>query len=393
MGSLLAQTVAVMGMNIRSLPQRLWMSAATLIAVAIVVAVLLAFLAMANGFQKTLDNTGSENLAIIMREGSQAELNSVILRDQVKVFENAPGIVHDADGAAVSAELYVVVDAHKRSNNSKVNLPLRGLSQRSLDVREGIVITEGRLFEPGRNELVVGEAALREFAGFELGNTIRLGDAEWQVVGVFSAAGSVFGSELWADARTVQSQFNRGSTYQVLRAKLEHPGDLAAIEKFIDNDPTLNLNVKTEIEYYSEQSQGMKGLIFMGWALAIAMALGALAGALNTMYTSVSQRAKEIATLRAIGFSSVSAFFGTLAEALVLAFFGGLLGVFAAMLLFDGISASTLGSSFNQIVFDFTVTQDSVGSAVFLALIIGLVGGFFPALRAATLPVVVAFRV
>jgi len=238
----------------------------------------------------------------------------------------------------------------------------------------------------------VGEAILREFSGFELGNTIKLGRAQWTVVGVFSAGGSIFDSELWADVRTVQSQFERGNTVQIVRAKLSTPGNVAPIEATIKADQRLNLDVKTEKAFYQEQSQGVSDLIFfIGWPLAIAMALGALAGALNTMYNSVAQRSGEIATLRAIGFPGIPVFCGTLFESLALSLVGGILGALAAYLFFDGITASTLGSSFTQIVFKFDMNSGVLINGVVLALVIGFVGGFFPALRAARLPVLLAF--
>lgn len=392
MGSLVSQVAAVVVMNVRSLPQRLWMSLATLVAVAIVVAVLLAFLAMGNGFRVTVSGSGSESLAVVMREGSQAELNSVLTRDQVSLLETAPGIARDDIGPQVSAELYVIVDGYKRSTGSEVNIPMRGLSVRGIEMREGIDIVEGRMFEPGRNEIIVGASVLREFSGFDLNASVKLGNAEWTVVGVFSADGAVFESELWADARTVQSQFNRGSSYQLMRLALETPGDVSKLQDFVANDPQLNLDIWTEKAFYGEQAQGTSDLIFyLGWPLAIVMSLGALAGALNTMYTSVSQRAVEIATLRAIGFSNLSAFVGTLVEAMVLAFVGGVIGTVAAFLFFDGITASTLGGSFSQIVFSFEMSFATLQQGIVLALIIGLVGGFFPAWRAARLPVVTAF--
>ncbi len=392
MGSVTAQIIAVVGMNIRSLPQRLWMSLATLFAVAIVVAVLLAFLAMGNGFKTTVENTGSESIAIVMRESSQAEINSSLMREQVNLIETAPGIARDENGPLISAELYVIVDGIKKSSQTKVNLPFRGLEQRGITMRENIRIVEGRMFESGRNEIMVGTNVLREFGGFELGKEVRLGNAQWTVVGVFDAGGSVFGSELWADARTIQSQFNRGNSYQTIRVALETPGDLEPIKEFIEADPRLNLDIKTEKEYFSEQASQMSDFIFyLGWPLAITMALGALAGALNTMYTSVAQRAKEIATLRAIGYSGTSAFFGTMVESIVLATIGGVLGTVAAFLFFDGLTASTLGGSFTQIVFDFRLSSDSLASGIKLAIIIGLLGGVFPAIRAARMPVIAAF--
>lgn len=389
---MLSQITSVISMNIRSIPQRFWMSLATIIAVAVVVAVLLAFLAMANGFRTTLQGSGSEELAVLMRTGSQAEINSVLSREQVNLIAESPGIARDASGPLISPELYLIVDGKKKGTLTKANLPFRGIDERGLDLRPNIRIVQGRMFEPGKNEIVVGEAILREFSGFELGNTIKLGRAQWQVVGVFSAGGSIFDSELWADIRTVQSQFERGNTVQIVRAKLVTPGDVTAIADTIKADQRLNLEVKTEKAFYQEQSQGISDLIFyIGWPLAIAMALGALAGALNTMYNSVAQRSGEIATLRAIGFPGLPVFCGTLFESLVLALLGGILGAFAAFLFFDGLTTSTLGSSFTQIVFKFDMNADVLIDGIVLALIIGFVGGFFPAMRAARLPVLLAF--
>ena len=389
---MLSQITSVISMNIRSIPQRFWMSLATIIAVAVVVAVLLAFLAMANGFRTTLQGSGSEELAVLMRTGSQAEINSVLSREQVNLIAESPGIARDASGPLMSPELYLIVDGKKKGTLTKANLPFRGIDERGLDLRPNIRIVQGRMFEPGKNEIVVGEAILREFSGFELGNTIKLGRAQWQVVGVFSAGGSIFDSELWADIRTVQSQFERGNTVQIVRAKLVTPSDVTAIADTIKADQRLNLEVKTEKAFYQEQSQGISDLIFyIGWPLAIAMALGALAGALNTMYNSVAQRSGEIATLRAIGFPGLPVFCGTLFESLVLALLGGILGAFAAFLFFDGLTTSTLGSSFTQIVFKFDMNADVLIDGIVLALIIGFVGGFFPAMRAARLPVLLAF--
>lgn len=381
-------------MNIRSLPQRLWMSLATILAVAVVVAVLLAFLAMANGFKVTVAGSGSNALAIVMRDGAQAELNSVLMRDQVNILGNAPGIKKDDAGAILSGELYVIVDGYKKTTGTEVNLPFRGLSSRGVAMRENISIVEGRMFEEGKNEIVVGAGVLREFDGFDLNSEIKLGKAKWRVVGVFEAQGSVFESELWTDVRTLQSQFNRGSSYQLARVALQSPGDISQIEAFIENDPQLNLDITTEKDYFRQQAKGTSDFLFyLGWPLSIIMALGALSGALNTMYTSVAQRAVEIATLRAIGFSAASAFVGTMAEALVLACIGGVVGTLAAYLFFDGITASTLSSNFSQIVFSFDISLEVLQKGLMLALVIGFIGGVFPAWRAAKLPVIAAFNV
>jgi putative ABC transport system permease protein len=381
-------------MNILSLPRRLWMSLAAVFAVSVVVAVLLAFLAMAKGFEKTLAGTGTDRIAIVTRVGSQSELNSVLSRDAVNVLSTAPGIARDAQGDPIySAELYVIVDGIKRSSQTEVNIPMRGISPDGFRLREQLDIVAGRAFEPGRNEIVVGQGVQRAFDGFELGREIRFGKTMWEVVGVFSTGGSAFESELWADAPTVQSQFQRGSSFQTVRMLLETPGDVAPIRDFIESDPQLNLEVQTEAAYFASQGEALNGIAIFGWSISIVMGLGALAGALNTMYTSVASRARETATLRAIGFSNVSAFMGTLAESIVLSVTGGIIGALVAWLVFDGFSASTLGASFTQVVFSFELTPELFRNGIVLALAIGLIGGIFPAWRAARVPVVTAFQV
>ena len=242
-----------------------------------------------------------------------------------------------------------------------------------------------------KNELVVGASILDQFSGFELGSVVSLGGVKWIVVGVFDAAGSVFGSEIWADYRAVQAQFNRGNSFQVVRVKLERAGDLSAIKQFIEQDPRLSLDIKTEKRYFSEQSSGISTLMYVGWGLAIFMAFGALAGALNTMYTSVAARSVEIATLRAIGFKGIATFLGTMMESIILAFIGGVLGTIVVFILFDGITTSTMGASFSQVVFSFDLSTAAFITGIKLALVIGLVGGFFPAWRASRIPVIVAF--
>jgi len=391
MNSLIRQILAVVGMNIKSLPQRFWTSLTTMLSIAIVVGVLLAFLAMSDGFDKTLQGSGSDDVAVILNAGSQAELNSGLSGDVVKIVSNSPGIARNEKGPITSPELYVIVDGIKKSSLTEVNLPLRGLSLEGINLRINVKIVKGRMFEPGKNELVVGTSILEQFNGFDLGNQVSLGGVKWTVVGVFDAAGSVFGSEIWADYRAIQTQFNRGNSFQVVRVKLEKPGDTSAIEAFIKADPRLSMDVSTEKKYFSEQSSGISALMYVGWGLAIFMAFGALAGALNTMYTSVAARSVEIATLRAIGFKGIAAFFGTMVESVVLAFIGGVTGTVIVFILFDGITTSTMGASFSQIVFTFDLSVSAFITGIKLALVIGLVGGFFPAWRASRIPVVVAF--
>jgi putative ABC transport system permease protein len=390
MRSLLLQIVAVTTINLKSISQRLWLSLSTVVAVALVVMVLLSFLAMAHGFQRTLAGSGADDIAIFLRGGSQAEINSTVSRDQVRLIEDAPGIARGADGKPLmSPELYLVVDGVKRSSLTKANLPLRGIGEQGANLRKGIALSEGRMFTRGANEIVVGKGLLQEFAGFELGKTLTFGTSRWTVVGVFTSGGTVFESEIWADLPVVQSLFNRPNFVQTVRVRLENPASLEALKAYNDNDPRLKLDLKTEAAYFADQASQTSDLIqYLGWPLAIAMALGALAGALNTMYSSVAARATEIATLRAIGFGGFPAFAGTLIESLVLAAVGGVVGAAATWLVFDGFTASTLGGNFTQVVFNFKLSSGVVGQGVLLALAVGLIGGLFPAVRAARMPIV-----
>lgn len=387
------QILAVSAINLKSLPQRFWLSMSTVVAVALVVMVLLSFLAMAAGFQRTISGTGSDNIAILLRDGSQQEVNSVVMLDQVRLVGEAPGLVRKPDGnPLLSAELYVIVDGKKRSTGLKSNLPLRGIGPDGAALRDGLTITKGRMFEPGSNEIVVGEGLTREFAGFDLGKEVKLGTATWTIVGTFSMNGSVFESELWADVTVVQSMFRRGNSFQTVRVRLESPEAIETLRTYVANEPRLKLEVSSEKGYFAGQSSGTVKLIRnAGWPLAIAMAIGALAGALNTMYSSVAARSREIATLRCLGFGGFPSFVATLLESLVLSAIGGGLGALITYLTFDGFSTSTLGEGFTQIVFTFSLTPALIIQGVVLALVVGLIGGFFPALRAARLPIVSAY--
>jgi putative ABC transport system permease protein len=390
MRSLWLQVIAVTSINLGSIMQRRWLSLSTVIAIALVVIVLLTFLAMANGFQRTIAGSGADDIAMVLRAGSQAEINSTVSRDQVRLIEDGPGIARGSDGKPlISPELYLVVDGVKRTTKTKANLPLRGIGEQGAALRKGVSITAGRMFARGSNEIVVGKALLREFEGLDLRSQVSFGTTRWTVVGVFESGGSVFESEIWADLPVVQSLFNRNNYFQTVRARLTAPAALAELKAYSDNDPRLKLDVKSEAAYFAEQASQTSDLIQkLGWPLAIAMAFGALAGALNTMYSSVAARATEIATLRAIGFGGFPAFVGTLVESLSLAAIGGLIGALATYLIFDGVTASTLGGNFTQVVFDFKLSPALIGEGVALALVVGLIGGLFPALRAARLPIV-----
>jgi len=394
MRSILLQIAAVTAINLRSLPQRLWLSLSTVVAVALVVMVLLSFLAMANGFQHTVKGSGAQDVAVVLRGGSQSELNSTVSHDQLRLIEEAPGVARTAEGRALtSGELYLVVDGVKRSSQTKANLSLRGISEQGAALRPGVRLVAGRMFARGTNEIVVGRGVVDEFEGFALGRTVSFGTGRWTIVGVFETGGTVFESEIWADLPVVQSVFNRLNYFQTVRVRLTSPAALTELKAYNDADPRLKLDVKSEAEYFAGQATRTLDLIQkLGWPLAIAMAFGALAGALNTMYSSVAARTIEIATLRAIGFGGLPAFVGTLIESLVLAALGGVVGALAAFLFFHGLTASTLGGSFTQVVFSFTLTPALVGQGLFLALLVGLAGGLFPAWKAARVPIVAGLQ-
>jgi putative ABC transport system permease protein len=387
MTSLFRQMAAVISMTIGGLPSRFWGSVTTILSIALVVATLLAFLAMSNGFTKTVAGTGSDDIAMILGTGSEAELNSTMSSEAVRLLEEAPGIARDAAGRPItSPELYVVVGANRRAGGGEANVSLRGVTSRAPELRTGFRLSSGRMFEPGTNEMIVGAGVIREFRGFDLDTELQLGGSAWKVVGIFEVPGTVFDSELWADLPVVQSLFNRGPTVQALRARLESTAALAEIKAFVEGEPRLQVDVKTEKEHFASEAQSLQYLVYFGWALSITLGFGALAGALNTMYAAVEARSKELATLRAIGFGGLPAFAGAITESIVLALAGGLVGAGAAYLLFNGLTASTLGGGFTQVVFDFNIGPQQVVAGIQLALVLGLLGGILPALRAARTP-------
>ncbi len=384
------QIGTAVGLNVTSIPQRLWMSIATVGSIALVVGILVGILALGEGFRAALNNTGEEDVALILRAGSTAELSSGVSRDQYRLLEDAPGVARDAEGRPIlSGEVFVTVDANKKSNGQEVNVTLRGVTDAAFGVRSGVEIVAGRMFEPGSAEIVVGENLLRQYSNFALGEPVRFGPDTWEVVGLLSGEGLVT-SEIWADLGTVQNFFNRGSTVQSVRAKLEQGGGLAALQAHIEEDPRLRLSAETEKAFYADQSGGLDQIInLFGWPLAMCLGLGALAGAVNAMNSSVEARAKEVGTLRAIGFGGLAAFVGVIAEALTLAALGGALALTIAFVIFNvlGWSVSTLGAGFTQVVFEFTLTPYVIAVGLAMALAIGLLGGLAPAVKAARTPV------
>ena len=389
----LRQIFAVTWLNLRNLPQRAGSSVVAVIGVASVVLVFAAVLSMAKGFERTLISAGSDDTAIIMRSGSTSELNSGLSNDQALIIANSPGVLKDGDTAVMSAELYVIVDLKKKSSKTDANVPFRGVQPGAFAVRNGVTLVEGRMFETGKNEIIVGRAAQQEFEGLNTGSTMRFGQTEWRVVGAFEANGGVSESELWTDVITLQNAYRRGNSFQSVRVRLQSTGSLQELRDSLEADPRIDPDVMSEKEYYSSQAAPLTRFIkLIGYPLTILMSIGAIFGALNSMYSSVSVRGKEIATLRALGVGPISILFSTMIESTLLALAGGVLGGVLAYLVFNGFQVSTLGASFSQVVFDFAVTPDLLVDGLYAALIIGAFGGLFPAIRAARLPVAQALR-
>ena len=391
---LLRQCAALTLLNLRTLPQRPGSSAVAVVGIAAVVAVFAGVLSMAAGFEKTVAGSGSPATAMVLREGVTTELTSGLDLEQTRIIANGPGVKRDADGQPVtSAELFVIVDLKRKGTGDAANAALRGIQPGGYAVRDGFELLAGRRIEPGRNELLVGRAAQAQFQGLDLGATIKFGQSEWQVVGVFATGGSIFESELWADVKVLQPAYRRGNTFQSVRVRLDSPASLATLRDALRDDPRVQVDVLSEQQYFAEQAEPVVRFIrLMGYPLAMLMAVGAIFAALNTMYSSVSARSREIATLRAIGFGPLPLALATLIESAVLALIGGALGGAIAYLGLNGYTGSTMDQSFSQIVFDFAVTGELLRQGMVAALILGLVGGLFPALRAARVPVATALR-
>ncbi len=394
MSNALSQIAVVTALNLRTIGERRGASFATVFGVAGVVAVFVGVLSIGEGFRATMDSGGRDDVAMIMRSGNDSEMMSGLGREDTDIVKQAPGVARDAQGPVASAELFVVINVPKRSTGTDANVPLRGVQAKALDVRGTLKIVEGRMFEPGRNEVIVGRAAQREFRGLDLGTTNRWGQNDWTVVGIFEDGGSVVESEIWSDAAVLQPAYNRGNFFQSVRAKLASKDDFQTFKDAITKDPRLDVQVDRESEYFAGQSKGLTQIVTgLGTIIALLMGFGAVFGALNTMYSAVSARTREIATLRALGFRSAPVVASVLAESLVLSLVGGVLGAIAAYFGFDGFQAATLNwQSFSQVAFKFAVTPKLLVVGITYAVVMGLIGGLFPAIRAARLPVTAALR-
>ena len=394
MSNWLAQIWSLTRFNLQTLPQRKGSAFSAMIGIAGVVAVLVGVLSISRGFEAAMTGTGSADTALVLRSGSDSELTSALTRDETRIVADAPGIATQDGVIMASPELFVIVNLLKRSTGTDANVPMRGVEQPAFMVRPELELTEGRMFEWGRNEVIVGRAAQAQFSGLDIGNRLTFGQNEWEVVGVFDADGGIAESEIWADAAVVQPAYRRGSTYQLVVAKLASAGNFQQFKDALTADPRVNVKVERETDYYASQSRLLSRLIaVLGTLISTLMAVGAIFGALNTMYTAVAARTREIGTLKALGFRGGPVVISIIAESLVLAILGGALGALVAWAAFDGFQTSTLNwQSFSQVAFAFRVTPDLLVEGVIYAALIGTIGGLFPGIRAARMPTASALR-
>jgi putative ABC transport system permease protein len=390
----LRQLQAIVWMNIRNLPARAVASLVAAVGIGGVVVVLIGVLSMSEGFRAVLQYSGRDDIAVVLRGGSNDEMSSGLSQDQARVIADAPGVQRGASGSLTSPELYVVVDVSARRTGTSANVPLRGAGANAAQLRQQFRITQGRMYKPGTFEVVVGKSALSQFVGLELGASPRWGSTTWHVVGVFEDSGSVAQGEIWTDVTVLQNAYSRGTSYQSVRVKLQSASAMNTFKRALEADPRLTAHIFTEREFYAEQSRLMTTVIdTIGRVIGLLMGLGALFAAVNTMYSSVAARTREIATLRALGFGALPVIASVLTEALMLGLAGGLIGSVIAYIAFNGTETSTMNwSSFSQISFAFAVTPRLMLQGVVYGLLLAFVGGVFPALRAARLPIVSGLR-
>ena len=380
--------------NLRSVKAR-WSSAiVAVVGIAGTVGVFVAMLSLARGFKATLVSSGSADNAIIMRAGATSEMTGGVTIDTVKIIQDLPGIARSADGPLVTPEVVLVAPIPLVSTGTDANVEVRGVSKNVLEIRKNIKIIQGRMFTPGLSEIVVGKNANSSYAGLTLGNTISLGSVRWNIVGIFDAGGSAFDSDIWGDAHLIGPAYNRPDVYfQSVTVHLTSPAAFQQLKDAATADPRLNVDVTREIDYYSKQSNRLTTLItVLGGLVAAVMAIGAVFGALNTMYSAVSERGREIATMRALGFGGPSVVFSFVIEALLISFVGGLIGCLAVLPL-NGLTTGAMNlQTFSHLAFAFKITPELLIKGVVFALFMGVLGGLAPAIRAASLPISHALR-
>lgn len=379
------QCIFLFILGVRSIFLRPWVVLFNAVGTIVTVTMLLSFLAVKTGFQSTLAVTGDEHVAMVLREGAQAEISSVLTKSEMDVLMGYQGIEQTNDIKLISPELYVMVDIENTAEHESASIPLRGLAPAGIALRKGFRLRNGRLNEEGKNEILVGQSLARKIPSLAVGNTVTFGKTNWLVTGVFDFGGelSAFEGEMWTDNAIVQSQFKRGDTLQSVRIGLQKDYTVDDLKQWSQLDKRLAVQIKSEKQFYQELSEKTVNLIFyIAWPLSIVMAIGALAGALNLMHTAVQSRAREIAILLAVGFKKFSIVSAIVSESMLIALVSAVIGCLLGYALFDGVKASMLGSGHAQIFYTYHIGLNSCLQAVSLALILGFLGGLAPALKA-----------
>jgi putative ABC transport system permease protein len=380
--------------NFRSIRARWTSTIVAVLGIAGTVGVFVAMLSLARGFKATLVASGSPGNALVMRAGSSSEMMGGITLDSIKIVRDAPGVARDASGPLVTQEVVGVVPIPLISTGTDANVQVRGVSPNVLQIRTFVKIAQGRMFQPGLSQLIVGKNASKTYSGLTLGSTVNFGGGHWQVVGIFDAGGSAFDSEVWCDATILNEVLQRPPyIFQSATVHLASPDSFNTFKDAVTTDPRLNVDVVREIDYYAKQSTTMTRLItVLGGLVAAIMAVGAVFGALNTMYSAVAERGREIATMRALGFSTWNVILSFLFEALLISLVGGFIGCLAVLPL-NGLTTNTMNfQTFSNLAFAFKITLDLLIMGVLFALVMGVLGGLLPAIRAAIRPVAVALR-
>jgi putative ABC transport system permease protein len=380
--------------NLNSLRVRWTSTVVAVLGIAGTVGVFVAMLSMAKGFKTTLVSSGSPRNAIVLRGGATSEMESAINLDQVHIIEDEPGVARDASGPLVSPEVVVIANFPLKATGTDANVQVRGVSPKALEVRDSAKIVSGRFFQPGLNELVVGRNVPGTYSGFELGSKVRFGGGEWTVVGVFDSGGSAFDSEIWCDSTVLDDVYKRPpNIFQSVTARLTKPEAFTGFKDALTSDPRVTLQASRELDYYEKQSQAITRLIqVLGTMVALVMGVGAVLGALNTMYSAVAERSREIATMRALGFGTGSVVTSFVFESLCIALVGGLLGCICILPL-NGLTTGTMNwQTFSHLAFAFRVTPALLAGGLIFALFMGLLGGVPPAVRAARARIAVALR-
>ncbi|MBI5720608.1 MAG: FtsX-like permease family protein [Burkholderiales bacterium] len=390
------QARSVVAVGLSTLRQRLGASAVIVVGIAGVVGVLVALLSMAEGYAETLRRSGSADTAVVMRGASASEVMSVLGRDSVVLIGQAPGVAKDAQGRPLASDEIVVaanLPVKGGAADEEGSVQLRGVGEQAWPLRPQVKITAGRRFAPGLRELIVGQGAARQFEGMVPGRDIRLGAQAWTVVGIFSS-GDAMESEIWADVAVVADTYRRGSSRNAVNVRLADPAAFGAFKAALEANPQLQVEASTTLDYFAKQSEGVtKVLRAIGITVGAIMAIGAAFGALNTMFAAVAARAREIATLRAIGFTGVPVIVAVMLETMLLALAGGVIGALIAWVVFNGLDASTMAAgSVGKLSFALHVSPALLWTGLKWALAIGFIGGLFPALRAARMPVATALR-